>query len=793
MKLFSQIILCLSLLTYTGYGQDQDSLSQVIEPYSTSEIPANLVELDLLIEEVIVTQKPTPKYQLIVDSLALFQDTLNVVIREIDSIPQNVPLQILEIQKNRIRQFSIPLRNWNQFLIERTEEFESLYEEIEQVNRKWQITLNDLSGEEASETIAKEIEVRLDSLKEVVESMRQHSSQIIEYEVEINQMNQQIDQAVDSLDDFLDNRLWARDSAPIWALENDTLPDNYGLVQLKKILSANRNSIVTYFNLYRPSFYLHLFIFTLILVSFIRIRFSSKKHPEYQDMNFLYHALKRPVFSALLTSLIFAIWIYTNAPEVLGKAMGIIALIAVIGIFYGFVNQKFRLPLLLLGFIYLFNYLQGVLPVGTLFQRSLMGTGSLVMIGYAFWVSRLFKIHRPIIQYGWLKMLVYLIPFTTFLLLGSLLANIVGSVRLSKIVLSGVINSAALAMIYFGAVRILSNVLAYILRTPYAHVFNLIRENFELLERRLKIFFQFLGFVLWLRSTLLIFGLLDIILQGFQDFWNFGVSFGSVTITIGGILGFFLIVFVSWWLARILQLLLERELFDRLNVSKGIPHAISTTIYYVFIALGFLLAISYAGFDLNQISLVIGALGVGIGFGLQNVISNFVSGLILTFERPINVGDTVEVGPLMGNVSAMGLRSSRVKTFDGSEVIVPNSNLVSNEVVNWTLSDNQRRLTIPVAAAYGSDPHQVLTIMKGVVEKHPKVLNYPVPLTLFDGFGDSALNFRVLFWVYFDESLTVKSEIGLQIYDALKESGIEIPVPLRMITMKSGTDADEDG
>ena len=376
-------------------------------------------------------------------------------------------------------------------------------------------------------------------------------------------------------------------------------------------------------------------------------------------------------------------------------------------------------------------------------------------------------------------MLVRLIPFTTLLLLGSLLANIVGSVRLSKIVLTGVINSAALAIIYFGAVRILSNVLAYILRTPYAHVFNLIRENFELLERRLKIFFQFFGFVLWLRSTLMIFGLLDIILQGFQDFWNFGVSFGSVTITIGGILGFFLIVFISWWLARILQLLLERELFDRLNVSKGIPHAISTTIYYVFIALGFLLAISYAGFDLNQISLVIGALGVGIGFGLQNVISNFVSGLILTFERPINVGDTVEVGPLMGNVSAMGLRSSRVKTFDGSEVIVPNSNLVSNEVVNWTLSDNQRRLTIPVAAAYGSDPHQVLSIMKGVVEKHSKVLNYPMPLTLFDGFGDSALNFRVLFWVHFDESLTVKSEIGLQIYDTLKESGIEIPVTFK--------------
>ena len=193
-----------------------------------------------------------------------------------------------------------------------------------------------------------------------------------------------------------------------------------------------------------------------------------------------------------------------------------------------------------------------------------------------------------------------------------------------------------------------------------------------------------------------------------------------------------------------------------------------------------MLAISYAGFDLNQISLVIGALGVGIGFGLQNVISNFVSGLILTFERPINVGDTVEVGQLMGNVSSMGLRSSKVKTFDGSEVIVPNSNLVSKEVINWTLSDNQRRLTIPVSVAYGADPHKVLDIMKEVVANHPKVLAFPNLLTLFDGFGDNSLNFRVLFWVNFSESMVVKSEVAMSIFDSLQQAGIEVPITQRV-------------
>jgi small-conductance mechanosensitive channel len=779
------------LVIFTSFGQEADSLDQELEPYSSSEIPSNLVELDLLIQELVDVQQPTPKYQLIVDSLDLFQDTLNIVIQEIDTMPTGVALQILEIQKNRITQFSSPLRSWNNFLEARIEVFEALIEEADQARKKWEVTLKDIENEESSASIAEEIKTRLDSLISVEESILVHTNEIIEYEVHINRMSQQIDQLVDQLDDFLGNRLWARDSAPLWALESDTLSGDYGVDQLKKILMANKRSLVNYYQLYRPSFFIHLTVLTIILILFLRIRSTSKRHPEYQDLYFLYHALKRPLLSSLLVSLIFGLWIYTNEPQVMGEAMIIIAIISVMGIQYGLVDKAFRYPLLLLGFIYVFNYLQSVLPIGTLFQRAFMGMEALVVIAYIIWVGKLFKRLKPSIPYGWIRALVRLIPLATIFIVGSLLSNVVGSVRLSRVLLSGIIDCAALALIYLTAVRILSGMVAYLLRTPYAHVFNLIRENFELLERRLSLFFQYAGFILWLRSTLIIFGFLDNILEWFEDIWSFGQTFGTVTITVGGILGFFMIVIISWWLARILQLLLERELFDRLSVSKGIPHAISTTIYYVFIGLGFLMAVSYAGFDLNQISLVIGALGVGIGFGLQNVISNFVSGLILTFERPINVGDTVEVGPLMGKVSDMGLRSSKVITYDGSEVIVPNSNLVTNEVINWTLSDNRRRLTIPVTAAYGTDPHEVLTVMREAVMNHPKVLNYPMPLTLFDGFGDSSLNFRVLFWVHFEESLTVKSEIGLQIFDALKEKGIEIPIPQRVITMKPGAGFDE--
>ena len=789
LKLKLLIIVAACTMVFNTHGQVTDSLEQQIIPYTVSEIPSNLVELDLFIEEIVDTQKPTEKYLIITDSLDQFQDSLNAVIQRIDTASTGVALQILEIQKKGILQFTTPLNSWNSFLKHRSEEFESLQDEIKENKTKWEVTLEHTLDIESSASIVAEIRDRLDSLIQVEGAMMLRSNEIIEYEVRINQMNQQINQIVNSLDEYLDKSLWAQDSPPLWALDSDTLSDNYGVRQLENILVANRKSIINYYNLYRPYFYLHIFVFVILLIIFIRIRISSKKQPVYDDLKFLYHSLRRPVFSALLVSLLFSMWIYSNEPQVLVDTAVILALISIIGIFYGYVHQAFRGPLVILGLIYLLNYVQAVLPLGTLFQRMLMGGESLVVIAYAIWVANLFKLHRPSIPYGWLRMLVRLIPLTVLFIAGSLIANILGIVRLSRVLLTGIIESATLAIIFFGIVMIMSSMLAYVLRTPYAHLFNLIRDNFELMQNRLSQLFKYLGFILWVRATLIIFGYLEGLMEWFEEAWSFGISFGSITITVGGILGFFLIIISAWWLARVLQLLLERELFDRLNVSKGIPHAISTTIFYVFVVLGFLLAVSYAGFDLNQISLVIGALGVGIGFGLQNVISNFVSGLILTFERPINVGDTVEVGTLMGNVTSMGLRSSKVKTFDGSEVIVPNSNLVSKEVINWTLSDNRRRITIPVAAAYGSNPYAVLETLKEVVSVHAKVLNHPVPMTLFDGFGDSSLNFRVLFWVHFEESLSVKSEIGVQIFDALHAAGIEIPIPQRVITMRPESDA----
>jgi len=161
------------------------------------------------------------------------------------------------------------------------------------------------------------------------------------------------------------------------------------------------------------------------------------------------------------------------------------------------------------------------------------------------------------------------------------------------------------------------------------------------------------------------------------------------------------------------------------------------------------------------------------------MVSNFVSGLILAFEHPVQPGDVVEVGSTFGEVQRIGFRASVMRTFEGAEIIIPNSELVWGRVTNWTLSSRTRRIDLPVGVAYGTEPQRVLDILQQVALKHPKVLQTPVPDTLFDGFGDSSLNFILRAWTRFEDFVKVRSELAIAINGAFKEADIQIPFPQR--------------
>jgi potassium efflux system protein len=223
----------------------------------------------------------------------------------------------------------------------------------------------------------------------------------------------------------------------------------------------------------------------------------------------------------------------------------------------------------------------------------------------------------------------------------------------------------------------------------------------------------------------------------------------------------------------------------RFALPRGVPNAISTIANYAMVLIGLLMGASILGIGLSNLTLIVGALGVGIGFGLQNVVNNFVSGFILIFERSVQIGDTIQLSDLQGTIVHIGLRASQMRTFNGSEVIIPNSELISNRLVNWTMSDRRRRYDVALGIAYGSDQKHVHDVLLGVLESDVDVLKDPKPAVVLEGFGDSALNYRLYFWVNdIETGRDVVDRINTEVVRVLADQHIEIPFPQRDINVR---------
>jgi potassium efflux system protein len=281
---------------------------------------------------------------------------------------------------------------------------------------------------------------------------------------------------------------------------------------------------------------------------------------------------------------------------------------------------------------------------------------------------------------------------------------------------------------------------------------------------------------------------------------DLGLGLAETGVTFSDLLGFFFILWLSWITARFVSFVLGEEVLPRLHMQTGVPYALTTFTRYAIIAIGFVAAVSMIGIPVDRLTIVLSALGVGIGFGLQGLVNNVVSGFVLLTERPIRLRDKIEIEGVLGNVSSIGIRASMIRTFDGAEVIVPNGDLISQRVVNWTLSARRQRVIIPVGVAYGTDPNQVLSILRRLAAENEKVFKAPAPLALFRGFGESSLDFELRIFMDPADVLDVPSAVTVAINGALKEAGIEIPFPQRDLYLRgvpegfvfAGTDTDTE-
>ncbi|MGF1678942.1 MAG: mechanosensitive ion channel family protein [Candidatus Methylacidiphilales bacterium] len=271
------------------------------------------------------------------------------------------------------------------------------------------------------------------------------------------------------------------------------------------------------------------------------------------------------------------------------------------------------------------------------------------------------------------------------------------------------------------------------------------------------------------------------------------LNISGVAITAGSLFAGALLSCGVLLFSILLRRWLLAHLFNRIQIDAGNRFAILALTRYFFWGIALLVGLTGMGFNLSSLAVILGALSVGIGFGLQNIFQNFVSGLILLFEQPIRAGDYVDLGDLSGKIERISIRSTTVLTNDNISVIVPNSELVTGRVVNWSHGSPEVRMRIPIGVSYGSDVEKVKQVLLEVARRTPDVLEYPAPAVYFRSFGDSSLNFELGIWrnTVGIRPLTMISNINFGILAAFREHGINIPFPQRDVHLKGGLPTSE--
>ena len=669
-----------------------------------------------------------------------------------------------------------------------------LLEVIVEREKTWELTYQNAREQKVPLEVLSSIRIVLNDFKEIDKLIVTENNKFLLLESKINKQKITVNKIIQELTDLKNSEvydLFYLRHLPLWKtsfksdkkdeVENDSVESVSGNVSgMYDFLKASENSIT---------------LFVLIIVSIVFlmlfIKKTFQKYPFNEEDGDLQNSkdivLNHNLQSIIFLSLVSAVYFFANVPMLFSDILVFSVLVISVPLVQPYMYKRFKKIVYFILFFYILDALKSYVWFSSPQYR-------LYLLFEALFVGLvLFQFTRPYLETRKMNIgrfglfLIRMTPVIYGLLLVSVVSNILGYTNLTDLTLKIGTHSGVFTLIFYGMIMILQGVF-----TGLVHHYFSTREVIDYakklaLELKVLHVIRVLGFVWWLLFFLGMVDLLGDFKLFFEDIFSEPRIIGTITFTVGDILSFIVILAVSFTITSLISFLFDsgEVSFKFIKLPKGVPAAISLVIRYFIIAFGIVFALSSLGIDLGKFNLMAGALGLGIGFGLQTVVSNFISGLILVFERPIHVGDTVEVNNLLGTVKRIGVRSSSVGTFDGAEVIVPNNNLIANDLINWTLSDNIKRVEILVGTTYGSDPNKVLEILKNVVEKNKDALKDPAPHALFGEFGDSSLNFKLRFWVNYDVALQTKSDISVGVYNEFAKHGIEIPFPQRDLHIKN--------
>jgi small-conductance mechanosensitive channel len=670
---------------------------------------------------------------------------------------------------------------------------------IRQQQQLWTVTRDALESREASQEVILQVDQVSQAVQEAKARADTQQAAGVRLQSNIANLTQLIEADLERISEARADavgRMFSPDSAPVWTAEFWTILDGSQIIQKLSSIKVDLIESSLKFSqreTKRLTSYLALSLLLIGLMFFLRRKINLQL-PQVDDIDAIRAMFGRPIALGLLLSFIAALPIFAGSLRTLEYVLGIIAVVPAVLILRKLLEPALY-PLLSVSLVvYFLENIQVLTLNFPAFSHSIFILNLTFLIAVSWrWTrpGRLPGYNTGELSESASRILGYGLRAILAASALALLANLTGYVLLSRLIGAAIAFGIYGAVALYGSSRILEACAAIAMGIPPINQLGMVRRNRAFLLRRTRLILGLLASWLWIRALLLRLELWPGLSNAWEQTLAMEVPLPQISLTLGDILASVLVFYGTVLLSRLIQFVLTEDIYPRLGTRTGRSNAISSLIQYMVLTLGFVFAATALGFDANRFTLLAGAFGVGIGFGLQTIVNNFISGIILLTEQPVQVGDTIEMGPIFGEIRRIGIRSSTVRSFEGSEIIIPNADLISQQVTNWTLSDRRRRIEISVGVAYGTDPDRVLEILSQIAEGEERVLSEPRPYGLFRGFGSSSLEFEVRAWTdQFDDFLVIKSALCGRLVTAFRAEGIEIPFPQRDLHVRSvvGTD-----
>ena len=710
-------------------------------------------------------------------SAALIAERLSPLTREIDIrlresrniLAQHPSVEVLGSLEGEWRRLRREINAINRSLSGRVAEFDRQIQQLDDLAKTWEQTLTATSQASAPTEVLDHLKNLLEDIRGARAAVQGQRARALTLQARVSVQDGRVTNVLESIEQARESILstiFLRDSPPIWDLGWPS--SNADRLRQDSMTSVARQSeaLTTYTVKQGPEFLITIALFGVIAVGFY---WARRRYLVLPDENATSPVFNTPIAAALVLSFLFSGWTLPQPPRLLLAILGALALVPSVVIVRPRIRNEFRAVLYALLGCFILDQMRSITAAVEFLPRAVFLAEMLLVAVVARWLIRCTG------RLGRAKSLKIASYLALVISLVVIVASAAGYTGLATLLGNALVRSGYLALLLYAVLEVLHALVKIALHVRPFDSLAAVRRHGDLLARQIRRGLRLIAILFWTFALLNQLLLTEPILGSAREFLSAEITFGSIEISAGDVLAFLVTLWAAFAVSRLIRFLLDEEVYPRLALKRGLPYAISATLHYLILFGGFFLALAALGVDMTRVTIIAGAFSVGVGLGLQNIFNNFISGLILLFERPISVGDIVQIDDASGVVEHIGVRASIIRMTNGSEVIMPNGKLISERVINWTLSTRQHGIELPISVAQGTDPGRVIELLEKTATAHPLVAVEPAPQALFVKLGPDSFGFELRAWTDRSErSMQIRSELAIAISATLAAEKIPI-------------------